>query len=141
MCSAEYGCNLCVCVVPCVLVAGRELSMCVDGLLQLFLFGSSAVAKLFHNRKSGQCAFLLETSHTFMPSDSFRTKRKQHISVIVAREPHMRLLTVLFSMKLVRNSSISVRPSRKFSAVFSDSSSAWWAATFNRACRALRLQL
>lgn len=53
----------------------------------------------------------------------------------------VRFLTVLFSMKLVRNSSMSVRPSRKFSAVPSDSSSAWWAATFNRACRALRLQL
>lgn len=35
-----------VCVVPCVLVAGRKLSMCIHGLLQLFLFGPSAVAKL-----------------------------------------------------------------------------------------------
>lgn len=49
--------------------------------------------------------------------------------------------TVLFSMKLAKNSSISVFPSRKFSAVSSDSSSAWWAATFNLACSALRLQL
>lgn len=35
---------------PCVLVAGRKLSMCVNGLLQLLFFGPSAVAKrsLFH---------------------------------------------------------------------------------------------
>lgn len=40
-----------VCVVPCVLVTGRKLSMCVDGLLQLFLFGPSAVAKLWKEKK------------------------------------------------------------------------------------------
>lgn len=51
------------------------------------------------------------------------------------------LLTVLFSMKLLRKSSISVFPSKKSSAILSDSSSASCAATFNLACRALALQL
>lgn len=56
--------------------------------------------------------------------------------------PNRRILhTVLFSMKLLRKSSISVFPSKKSSATLSDSSSASCAATFNLACRALALQL
>lgn len=47
-----------MCLVPCVLVAGRIQSMCVDGL-ELFLFGPSAVAKLWNTTKPVNAPFIL----------------------------------------------------------------------------------
>lgn len=45
--------NVCCAVIllPCDLVTGRKRAMCVDGLLQLLFFGSSAVAKLENKTK------------------------------------------------------------------------------------------
>lgn len=45
--------NVCCAVIllPCDLVTGRKWAMCVDGLLQLLFFGSSAVAKLENKTK------------------------------------------------------------------------------------------
>lgn len=110
-------------LLPYVLVTCGKLSKSVYRLLQLFLFGSSAVAKLQNIIKIGQYDKARSTSNRFTAG------------------LNLGFLTVLFSMKLVKNSSMSARPSKKFSAISSDSSSAWWAATFKRACRALRLQL
>lgn len=47
-----------VCSLPSVLVAGRKLPMCVYRLLQLLLFGPSAVAKLQGNTKQHIIHFL-----------------------------------------------------------------------------------
>lgn len=45
--------------VPCVLVAGRKRSICVDVLLQFFLFGPSAVAKLWIKTQTVSASFIL----------------------------------------------------------------------------------
>lgn len=80
----------------------------------------------------------------------FLVKHSKHYTILLVKVQatlknvlHFKemLPTVLFSMKLLRKSSISIFPSRKSSAIMSDSSSASWAATFNLACRALALQL
>lgn len=52
-------------LVPCVLVAGGKLSMCVDGLLQFFFFGPSAVAKLWIKTQTVIPPFLLKGNYKF----------------------------------------------------------------------------
>lgn len=121
-CCILYVWDCVQCAVPYVLMTCRKLSKGIYRLLQFFLFGSSAVAELWNITEQ------INTGHVRLLTSLLAGLSRG-------------LLTVLFSMKLVRNSSMSVRPSKKFSAISSDSSSAWWAATFKRACRALRLQL